>query len=68
MRADEQLHYIMVEVANGRGNHGDFLRSFADAMVRADAGNLSILREAAWKLVDKYGLEKYLQPDEVSRG
>jgi hypothetical protein len=60
------LLHIFVEVAQGRGRHGDFLRSFADAYSRADDQNRAILHEAAADLVTKYGLEKYL--DTVDSG
>jgi hypothetical protein len=51
---------IWREVANGRGGHGDFLRSFADAVVRADEDNFALIRPAAAALVIKYHLSEYL--------
>lgn len=57
---DDQLRHIFVEIADGRGNHGSFVRSFAVAYMWADEGNKMILREAAKTLVNKYSLDKYL--------
>ncbi len=57
---DEELRFIFVEVAKGRGNHGAFLRSFADALNRADFGHFALLRDAAWVLVDQFELRDYL--------
>jgi hypothetical protein len=61
MTADEELAYIFVEIMNGRGNHGSFLRSFATAVAFADADNFSILRPVAHALVVKYNLRRYLE-------
>ena len=36
--------------------HGDFLTSFAEAVVRADHENFPILRPAARRFIFKYGL------------
>ena len=55
-----ELRHIFVEVASGRGRHGSFLLSFAQAFMRADAENTELLRDVAEKLVTKYGLEKYM--------
>jgi hypothetical protein len=60
----QRLRYIWVEVHNGRGNHGDFLRAFASAYVRADPPNEYILRPAAEALVAKYNLQTYGDTDE----
>lgn len=57
---DSRIRHIFVEIANGRGSHGGFLCSFAEAVERADPENLSILRATALEVIDKYGLEKYL--------
>jgi hypothetical protein len=57
---EARLRHIWIEVASGRGRHGDFLKSFGDAYSRADYGNIAILHDAAVKLVLKYGLENYL--------
>jgi hypothetical protein len=57
---EDKLTYVWKEVAAGRGNHGDFLQSFARAFGRADDLNRIILEPAAKQLADKYGLWKYL--------
>jgi len=57
---DEELLHIYVEIAGGRGNHGDFLKSFAEAIMRADYSNFAMLRMVASFLVTKYDLAKYL--------
>lgn len=63
----EQIHHIMVEVNNGRGNHGDFLKKFATAYLHADDLNAQILKESAKTLIVKYKLDDYLQPVEEDR-
>ena len=57
---NEQVVHIFVEVAHGRGHHGDFLCSFAAAIARADPQNLRLIRAAACALITKYRLDKYL--------
>lgn len=57
---DEQLLHIYKAVANGRGAHGDFLKSFAETMIRADYENFAMLRVIAQFLVTKYSLAEYL--------
>ena len=49
------MHAIAVYVVSS--SHGDFLRTFADAYLRADQGNERILRPAWLVLVDKYDLD-----------
>jgi hypothetical protein len=56
----EEILHIFVEVANGRGHHGSFLRAFASAVAHADDANIRILTPSAEVLIKKYGLEKYL--------
>lgn len=58
--ADDQLLHIFVEIVQGRGQHGGFLRSFAEAFSNADAENRIILQQAAERLIEKYKLQKYL--------
>jgi hypothetical protein len=60
MFSEEQTRHIFVEVAGGRGRHGDFLKSFAQAFLRADSDNLRILNWAAVSLIEKYKLAAYL--------
>jgi hypothetical protein len=55
-----QMLHVWVEIADGRGHHGAFLRSFADAYTRADPDNVSLLWEASSQLIEKYELKKYL--------
>ena len=50
------MHAIAVRVVNSQ--HGGFLRTFADAYLRADQENERILRPAWLVLVDKYGLDE----------
>ena len=56
MSTERVLHAIAVDVVNS--NHGDFLKTFADAYLRADRANERILRPAWLVLVDKYQLDK----------
>lgn len=39
-------------------NHGDFLKSIAHAFHKADRANKEIIRDAWYKLIEKYELEK----------
>ena len=58
----DDLEYIFKEIIDDRGGHGDFLKSFAAAFIRADAENKELMMPSALALVVKYGLAKYL-PD-----
>jgi len=55
-----KLLHIFTEIAHGRNHHGEFLRSFGEAYVRADDQNLQLLHSAALALVVKYSLGDYL--------
>lgn len=55
-----QLHHIFAEIHHGRGNHGSFLRAFAQAFLYADDSNALLLTPAAISLVEKYNLLPYL--------
>lgn len=55
-----EIDWIMREVMNGRGAHGDFLRSLAECWCRADEINQSYLQASAERLIEKYRLEEYL--------
>lgn len=55
----EKIQNIFREVANGVGNHGSFLVSFSECIIRADSQNFYLLRPVAISLIEKYGLEKY---------
>jgi hypothetical protein len=57
---DAELRYIYVEIFNGRGNHGQFLRAFSEAFCLADSQNWALMRKCAERLVIKYNLMKYL--------
>jgi hypothetical protein len=57
---DERIRACYRPVAAGVGNHGTFLRSFALAVVNADAGNFVVLKQAAQYLIKKF----QLTPDE----
>lgn len=58
----ERLLEIFTDIAAGERNHGDFLKSFAEAYVRADPGNLVILMPTAFQLVRKYQLNELHPP------
>lgn len=49
---DEVLRSIAVRVYHG--DHGGFLRTFADAYLLADKENKKILRPAWMQIIDKY--------------
>ena len=67
---DAELRHIFVEIFNGRGNHGSFLRAFAEAFILADMDNWHLLRPAARAIAGKYHLTDYLdtfqQPEAAS--
>lgn len=54
--SDDEIRFVFINVANGVGNHGSFLMSFADALLRADAENFQLLKPIAKTLIRKYGL------------
>lgn len=58
--SNAEILHISVEVMNGRGRHGEFLASFAEAVIRADHVNMETLRAPAIALIERYKLEKYL--------
>jgi hypothetical protein len=61
MELDEpRLLHIWSEVSLGRGRHGDFLKAFADAYIRADHMNVQLIGAGARALVVKYSLDRYL--------
>jgi hypothetical protein len=64
---DNEILYIFVEVSGGRGRHGGFLMSFAEAVRRADPSNFALVRPVALLLISKYGLDKYLDNYEATR-
>ena len=55
----EQLDKIAVEVSYSK--EGDFLKVFAQAWQLADPFNKRILKPAWLILIEKYGLEKFLE-------
>jgi len=57
---DDQVRHIFLEVSLGRGRHGDFLKYFGDAVVRADPENFALIRPSAMMLIVKYELLRYL--------
>lgn len=59
----EQIHEIYRKIANGYNHHGDFLRGFAEAYIRADRDNQAILRPAAVALIEKYNLQSYAKEE-----
>ncbi len=56
MEAEKVLNTIALRVYNG--DHGSFLKAFADAYLLADMGNRKILHPAWKKLIEKYDLLK----------
>lgn len=65
MLTDSELTHIYLKISNGRGNHGDFLRTFAEALLRADSENFQIMRKAAYAISVKYNLSVYLDTYKV---
>jgi hypothetical protein len=59
---DEEVRYIFVEIAGGRGGHGGFLTSYAQAVANADAENLLVTRQTSLAIIQKHDLKKYLTP------
>lgn len=60
--ADEDVEFIFKAVVNDVGHHGDFLKSFAGAYLRADVDNRFLMKPAALVFVVKYNLIRHL-PD-----
>ena len=58
--SDGEILHIFVEVSNGRGRQGDFLRSLANAIVHADTANFELIKDAACSVIEKYDLRRYL--------
>ncbi len=58
--SNDEIHHIFVEIALGRGRHGSFILSFAEAVMNADPANFDLVRPTAVKLIEKYQLGKYL--------
>jgi hypothetical protein len=52
----EELRAIMCNIANGVGNHGDFLKAFATTYLLADWENRIVIDQAARNLIRKYNL------------
>lgn len=61
---DEQLRDIYAAVAAGAGDHGSFLRGFAEAFMAADRDNMVLLRPSALALAEKYDLGRHLGREE----
>ena len=64
---EDEIRHIFVEIADGRGNHGSFLRSFAAAVLWADEHNFQLLLPAMKAIVIKYNLEYHLHNYEASK-
>ena len=56
----EKIVEVFRQVAAGRGDHGDFLKSFAESVTRADPENFELIRVPAIFLIGKYKLYRYL--------
>lgn len=50
------IHTIMINVHMGVGNHGHFIRSFAEAYCVADPENRGLLEATALRIIEKYHL------------
>jgi hypothetical protein len=64
----DEIHHIFVEVVDGRGRHGDFLKKYAAAFLQADDENALLLKVSALMLIKKYHLDAYLdnyQPEKL---
>ena len=55
--SNQEIRGILIDEAE-HGQHGDFLRAFIDAVLRADPVNFELLKPAAETLIQKYGLKK----------
>lgn len=58
--SDDQIKHIFVEVALGRGRHGGFLRSIADAVQHADHRNFGMMRPLLKVWIRDSGLDQFL--------
>lgn len=58
MRDFMVMNTIWINVQNGVGKHGDFLKSFGAAYTRADMANKGTLAGASRALIVKYDLSK----------
>lgn len=58
--SDGEILHVFVEVLQGRGRHGDFLKSLAEAVARADTSNFELIRPALCSVIEKYGFRNYL--------
>jgi len=54
----ENMRCVWLNVTNGVGAHGDFLKTFGLAYVRADEDNKIKLYSASIALIEKYDLNK----------
>ena len=54
---NEVLRGIALQVYHG--DHGGFMRTFADAYLQADSENEQVLRPAWMQLIDKYLLKNH---------
>ena len=48
-------------IAVAHSNHGSFLKSYADAWLRADVPNKRLMKPVWLVLIDKYSLDKDLE-------
>src|SRR5437868_5794616 len=60
---DAALVELYQRIAAGAGEHGSFVRAFADVVARADRDNLTMLRPAAIFLMVKYKLMESVRAD-----
>jgi hypothetical protein len=58
--SEAMIRHVCCEIQNGRGQHGNFLHAFANAMLSADPENFRMMAGAARRIIGKYGLDRYL--------
>ena len=66
--SSDDVREIYRKVYTGAAPHGDFLTSFAQAVVYADASNFEIILPAALQLILKYKLDREPHPGVIEAG
>ena len=61
-----QIKELYRQIAAGEGQHGDFLRAFAEAVMRSDKENFLLLLNPAEILILKYNLTLKNETDELT--
>jgi pyruvoyl-dependent arginine decarboxylase (PvlArgDC) len=55
--SDKEIKDLWLDIVLGKGNHGSFLVSFGETLLKADAENFQLLKPIALILMEKYSLE-----------